>query len=476
MRHLWLAGLLLLPSCDRTAQRPGPPNVVFMISDDFRWDLLGLEGHPFVRTPHLDALARDGAAFRNAFVTTSLCSPSRASFLTGRYAHQHGVRDNRCRGPEVERFTAQEQTWPALLKARGYDTAYFGKFHIVSKGCPQPGFDTWKVLPEQGQYVNPKLNVGGHMEGFTGHADDIAGDLASAWLGESGRKDRPFCLCVGFKAPHAPMTPPERLNAVFADAEIPEPASLHEDFQASGKPDVVSRSVLNVEHFSHGMKPKGGWQPFIKDFYRCVMGVDENVGKILAALKRTGMARDTLVVFVGDNGFFLGEHGLMDKRFAYEEALRIPMIARFPGRIPPGTRPEAMALNIDIAPTLLEYCGAPIPDSVAGRSLAGVLAGAPPADWRKDFFYEYAEAPPRYFQEMSEGNDSLQVPFLVAVRSTHHKYIDYLGKADRNELYDLAEDPGEMLNHIDNPALGTVLEDLKTRLKSHEERLGWTPP
>ncbi|HFB97625.1 MAG TPA: DUF4976 domain-containing protein [Bryobacterales bacterium] len=448
------AGLL---GCRRAEARP---NVLYIITDDQRWDLLSLAGHPYVKTPGMDRIGREGAWFRNAFVTTSLCSPSRASFLTGQYAHQHKVQYNRA----SEYFEKHAVTFPMLLHDAGYYTGYAGKWHIGRDSSPRPGFDSWCVLPGQGRYYDPLMNVNGVEKEIPGHVDDVVGDYAVRFLREAAAKQQPFCLCTGFKSPHAEQLPPERLKSVFADIEIPKPASWDEDFSKSKKSRWVRDAWIHVDRFFDGPDQlKGGWQPYIKDFYRCVMSADENVGKILDELDRLGLAENTLIIFVGDNGFFLGEHHLVDKRFPYEEALRIPMLVRWPARIPPGQQREEMVLNIDVCPTILDACGVPIPERVAGRSFLPLAEGKTVPDWRTEMFYEYAE---RIWEH----------PAIVAVRTERYKYIEYLDPTDTNELYDLEKDPHEMRNVIDEPEYASVLADMKQRLERLKQETGWTPP
>jgi arylsulfatase A-like enzyme len=433
------------------------PNVLYILTDDQRWDLLSLRGHPFVQTPNMDRIGREGAQFLNSFVTTSLCSPSRASFLTGRYAHQHMVRYNR----SSETFDRKEKTFPALLREAGYRTGYIGKWHIGDDPSPRPGFDYWAALPGQGEYRDPAFNIDGTRRQFKGHVDDVVARLAVEFL-RSGSS--PFCLSVGFKSPHAPQTPPERLQRRLADVEIRPPASWREDYRITGKADVVGKACIQAEEFFDGpIKLKGGYDRYMKDFYRSVMSADEGVGQILDALDETGAAADTLVVFAGDNGFFFGEHHLVDKRLPYEEALRIPLLMRYPAGFRGGQAIAEMALNIDVCSTVLDFCGVPIPDNVAGRSLGPLLVGKHPSEWRKEMFYEYAE---RIWQS----------PAVVALRTERYKYIEYLDPASTQELYDLSVDPGEMQNVIAAPAYQDRLVDMKMRLARMKKDTGWTPP
>jgi N-acetylglucosamine-6-sulfatase len=435
------------------------PNVVYIITDDQRWDLLSLRGHPFVRTPNMDRIGRQGVLFTNAFVTTSLCSPSRASYLTGRYAHQHKVRYNR----SSETFDKEERTFPRMLHDAGYHTGYIGKWHIGNDASPRPGFDYWSVLPGQGRYFKPEFNENGRMKTIEGHVDDIVGDMAARFIEESDSA-KPFCLSVGIKSPHAEQLPPDRLKNLLSGVEIPKPPSWFEDYARSGKADVIRNSCIQVDKFFDGPDQlKGGWDRYIKDFYRSVMSADAAVGKVLDALDRKKLAQNTLVIFVGDNGFFLGEHHMVDKRFPYEDALRVPMLMRLPGGASAGTTVSRMALNIDICPTVLDFCGVAVPKNVAGRSLRPLVSGRAAQAWRTDMFYEYAER-------------IWQCPAVVAVRTERHKYIEYLDPADTNELYDLVIDPQEMRNVIGEASYAATLADMKSRLGRLKKETGWTPP
>jgi arylsulfatase A-like enzyme len=457
-----------------TEQQPSPqpakaarrPNVIFILTDDQRWDNLSCEGHPFLKTPNMDRIASEGVRFTNSFVVNSLCSPSRAAFLSGLYSHQHGVLVNS--DLRVTRFIEKVPTFPEMLHNSGYTTAYIGKLHMGRDNSPRKGYDHWMVLPGQGKYINPDYNLNGKKINIKGWADDITGDAAAKWFGEASE---PFCAVVGIKSPHARQTPPERYKNLYDDVEIPRPDSYEEDYAATGKPNVVAEAGIRIDRFRGGpaSKTDGKWQPWIKDFYRCITAADDNVGKILQALDKRGIAEDTLIIFAGDNGFFLGEHGLIDKRFAYEESLRIPLLVRYPRRIKSGQTPSEMALNIDVCPTILDYCGVKPVAPVAGKSLAPVMEGQP-TDWRKDFLYEYDEPG---FRLSKQG---FPMPHVLAVRGDRYKYIEHLeSNADKFELYDLKKDPKEMRNLIDDPAHAQVLSDMKRRLQRLQRETRWQP-
>jgi arylsulfatase A-like enzyme len=458
-RRTFLQTLAIAPLASALAAGRRRPNVLYIVTDDQRWDLLSLRGHPFLRTPNMDRIGREGVTFLNHFVTTSLCSPSRASILTGRYPHQHKVRTN----GSSPAFDTTERTFPAILQSQGYYTGYIGKWHIGDDASPRRGFDWWSVLPGQGVYFDPTLNVNGREQQFKGHVDDIVAGFAVDFLKKrDGAK--PFCLSVGIKSPHAEQLPPPRLQHLFDGIDIPKPATWDEDVLAHGKADVVKKACIQAAEFFDGpIKMKGSYERYIKDFYRSVVSADEAVGRILGALEESGQAADTLVVFTGDNGFFLGEHGLVDKRLAYEESLRTPLLMRYPAGFHAGPALPQMALNIDICPTILDFCGVPVPKTVAGRSLRPLLTETSPGRWRDEMFYEYVE---RIWQS----------PALLAVRTDRYKYIEYLDPADTNELYDLAMDAHEMNNVIRRPEYGAVLADMKSRLARLKRETGWTPP
>jgi len=407
----------------------------------------------------MDRIGREGAVFLNHFVTTSLCSPSRASILTGRYPHQHRVQTN----GTSPMFDTREKTFPALLHSAGYRTGYVGKWHIGDDPKPRPGFDHWAVLPGQGVYFDPMLNVNGRETSFKGHVDGIVAGLAADFLKQQdGRK--PFALCVGIKSPHAEQLPPPHLASLLSGTNIPQPPTWSEDVRSNGKADVVKNACIQAEEFFDGpIKLKGSYDRYIKDFYRSVMSADEAVGRVLNALDETGQANDTLVVFTGDNGFFLGEHGLIDKRLPYEESLRTPLLVRYPALFRAGRAPAQMSLNLDICPTILDCCGCAVPANIAGRSLRPLLTGNHASPWRDEMFYEYVE---RIWQS----------PALVAVRTERYKYIEYLDTADTNELYDLAVDEHEMRNVIREAGYAPVLRDMKSRLERLKKTTGWTPP
>ncbi|MDH7601324.1 MAG: sulfatase [Armatimonadota bacterium] len=432
------AAALPLVGKELGADSPSRPNFVFILTDDQRFDAMSCAGHPFLKTPNIDRIAREGALFKNAFVTISLCSPSRACFLTGRYAHSHGIKDNRT--PMSDDVT----TWPRLLQKAGYDTAFIGKWHMDSQEGPRPGFNRWVSFKGQGSYTDPVINVDGVTSKHTGYMTDILTDYAVSWL-KKPRKE-PFCLYLCHKAVHGPFTPADRHAHIFDHIKPQWPVSSQEDL--TGKPDwFVKRQQMR-----RGKQTDEEFAEFVRRYYATVVGIDESVGKVLAALDELGVTDNTVIAFAGDNGFFIGEHGMLDKRAAYEESIRIPFVMRYPKLIKPGTTIEQMVLNIDLCPTMLDIAGVQIPGDVHGRSLRPVLTGGA-KDWREDFLYEYFYEP------------AFVTPTIRAVRTQRWKYVEYPDSEYPSELWDLKNDPHEMTNLIGDPSKADVISDMKKRLE-----------
>jgi len=414
------------------------PNMVFFLTDDQRWDGMSCAGNPVLETPNMDRIAAEGIRFENAFVTTSLCGPSRASFLTGKYAHIHGVRLN------GQSLPAEQTTFPELLKASGYETAFIGKWHNRDQGKGR-GFDYTFGFKGQGRYRNPVIseNFGPEKE-YEGHITDILADHAIKFLKKE--HSRPFCLLLWFKAPHRSWIPAERFKNLFEGMRMPEPPTFHDSYE--GKPEAVRNADMKVGDF----EDVPDLDTFLKNYYRTLAGVDENIGRILEALDDLGLAEDTVVVHSGDNGFFLGEHHFFDKRLMYEESIRVPLLVRYPRIIRAGTVCREMALNVDVAPTLLELAGVPVPTDMQGKSLKPFLQGRD-IPWRKDFLYEYYEYPAVHMVRKHRG-----------VRTKRWKYIHYFEEPQEFELYDIQNDPGEMDNLFTNPAYRDVVTQLRERM------------
>ncbi len=456
--------LLLTTSLSLVAK---PWNILVILSDDHRYDFLGFhENAPeFLETPHLDRLANEGAHFANAFVTTSLCSPSRASILTGQYMRHHRVVDNQRPVPKGTRF------FPEYLQAAGYETAYIGKWHMGhEKDDPRPGFDHWVSFPGQGVYMDPTFNINGERKAFKGYMTDRLTDQAVSWLGKAAKQDSPFYLQVGYKAVHYPFQPAPRHKKRYEGLPIdyPETMARTEENYASQPRWLKERryGIHGIDHMETGAldkDPVPSFDGLYYDFAETVHGLDENIGRILARLDELGIAENTFVIYLGDNGFALGEHGFYDKRDAFETSIRIPMLARAPGLIPPKTKISPMVLNVDIAPSLLQLAKVDQPSEprMDGHSFLPLLDGDQSDDWREHFVYEYHW----------EWNFPAQ-PTTFAIRTDRWKYIFYHGLWDRNGLYDLETDPHERHNLITVPAFRDRAVALREKLFDELESSG----
>ena len=433
------------------------PNFVFILVDDMRWDVMSCAGHPFVRTPNIDRIATAGVRFTNAFVTTSLCSPSRASFLTGCYANTHGVRFN----GKMDLDTAFP-TFPHALHDIGYETAFVGKWHMSGDANPRPGFDYWLSFYMQGEYIDPELNENGQTIKAKGYMTDLLTDYATDYLKRQRRQ--PFCLILSHKAMHADFIPADRHKNLYRTSDLREPISWSDTM--ADKPKWLREVTLRGGRRKKPVPPGGipdvlapiPWAPDDPmnrrrlDWHRTLAAVDESTGRVLDALRTIGADRNTYVIFAGDNGFFLGEHRRMDKRLAYEESIRIPMLISGPAIDKAGGTLKQMVLNIDVAPTILDLAGAPIPAKVQGRSLRPLLTGKS-TTWRASFVYEY------FKEDWLPG-----VPSMVAVRTDRWKYIRYPDIDDVDELYDLSRDPNEMRNVAIDPVASGKLSEMRAEL------------
>ena len=439
------------------------PNFVFFLIDDLRWDAMSCMGHPFVKTPNIDRIATSGMRFANAFVTTSLCAPSRASFQTGTYAHTNGVRTN-----ENQEFDPSAvPTFSQVLQKAGYETAFVGKWHMKPTSDPRPGFDYWLSFKGQGVYTDPELNENGRAFKAKGYMTDLLTQYAVDFIKRPRQK--PFSLCIWHKAVHQPFTPADRHKNLYADAEMPEPASFRdtlEDKPAWQRAETVTggRRTLPAGKPVPVSIPPGTWNPRGKgklDYFRALAGVDDSLGRVLGALEERGILSNTVIIFAGDNGFFHGEHRRGDKRLAYEESIRIPLLLCGPGVAKPGSVPGQMVLNIDLAPTILDLAGAELPGKMQGRSLKPILAGDKP-DWRESFLYAY------YKEAWLPA-----IPTMLGVRTTDWKYVRYPEIKDLDDLYDLRNDPHEMHNLADDPAAKEQLAKIRAELERLMEDTGF---
>jgi N-acetylglucosamine-6-sulfatase len=409
------------PASAQSRQR----NLVFILSDDHRHDAMGFTGHPWLKTPGLDRIARQGVHVQNAFVTTALCSPSRASILTGMYGHAHGVLDN------VSPLPSHLITFPQLLQKQGYQTALIGKWHMGGDSDePRPGFSRWVSFRGQGDYYNPTFNIDGKRQKSEGYVTDLITNEATRFIDEN--RERPFMLYVGHKATHADFIPAERHKNLYSTEPIPYPRSYN---HYEGKPEWVKRQ-RNSWHGVDGMYNKRvNFEQFYRDYCRTLAGLDESVGQIFDHLKTRNLLDDTLFIYMGDNGSQFGEHGLIDKRVMYEKSIRVPMMAHCPALFEGGRKVDGMALGMDICPTMLDAAGIPAPKQVHGRSLLPLLQGKAQGNWRTEFLYEY-------FWE----RDFPQTPTVLGLRTDQYSYMHYHGIWDIDELYDVQKDPDQMVN------------------------------
>ncbi|MEI9893083.1 MAG: sulfatase [Chthoniobacter sp.] len=447
------------------------PNVLFILCDDIRWNAMSCAGHPALKTPNIDRIANEGVRFANMFCTTSLCSPSRASILTGVYAHTHGV---------VNNFTELPATlthWPMRLHEQGYETAYLGKWHMgEDNDLPRPGFDFFATHKGQGKYFGTEWNINGAgSKLIPGYYTTIVTDMALDWL-KKDHAGKPWALCVGHKAPHSFYTPEDKYAHVFDSVRVPYPDTA---FHLEDKPTWI-KERLYTWHGIYG--PLFEWrQKFpddrpeaVKDFENMVHGywgtilsVDDSVGRLLKYLEDTKQLENTIVVFMGDNGLLEGEHGMVDKRTAHEPCLRIPLLVRYPG-LAKGKVVDAQALTIDVAPSILELCGAKPLDHIQGKSWVKLIREGDPA-WRQAWFYEY--------------NYEKQFPYtpnVRAMRTDEWKYIHYPhgdGSPDRyiGELYNEKTDPEERHNLISDPQQAGRIKELKAQLTELMKATGLTP-
>lgn len=418
------------------AAETAPPNIIFILTDDHRWDALSAMGHPFLETPNLDRLADEGILFESAFVTTSLCSPSRASFLTGQYAHTHGVVTNHTP------WNDRNVTFLELLSQAGYETAFIGKWHMPGETLPElRGVDRFVSFTReggQGVYYDCPLIIDGVETERPGRyiTEDLT-DLALDFI--SKERQKPFCLYLSHKAVHFGFRPPPHLKGRYRHVDLALPPESDPWITyTNGHPFVGAIFPMDYLY---------------RNYCETVVSVDEQVGRILDALDAKGLAGNTVVVYAGDNGHLWGEHGLYDKRLAYEESIRIPFIVRYPGLIrDPGRRAPQMVLNIDLAPTLLELAGLATPDIMQGRSLVPVLAN-PAAPGRTAWLYEHFPVFP------------IPIPGITAIRTARYKYVEYQNDLRPRELFDLQADPREMTNLMDTPDGAAQADALKQELE-----------
>jgi N-acetylglucosamine-6-sulfatase len=436
-----------------------PRNVIFILADDHRYDAMGfLKGQEWLETPQMDRMAREGCHFPNAFVTTALCSPSRASVLTGKYAHKHRIIDNNTPIPPGTTL------FPQFLQQAGYSTAFIGKFHMGGEtDAPQPGFDHWVSFRGQGTYSpSPNgLNVNGKKVPQKGYITDELTDYAVDWI-KSRKKDQPYFLYLSHKAVHAEFEVAARHKGKYADKEFKYPATM----AASG--DMARNRpmwVQNQRNSWHGVEYPYHSALDIAHFYKqyaeALCAVDDSIGRVFDTLKERGELDSTLVIYMGDNGFAFGEHGLIDKRTAYEESMRVPLLARCPELFSGGRTAREVVANVDIMPTVFDAMGLNVPSGGDGQSWLPVAAGKASATWRKELLYEY------YWER-----NFPQTPTMHALRGDRYKFIRYHGIWDIDELYDLQQDPLESNNLIFSPEHQQTITQMRKRLFEILEQTG----
>ncbi|MCG6157143.1 sulfatase family protein [Rubinisphaera margarita] len=472
MRHLYLLlftlSVFALGGISSVEAQVEKPNVIFILTDDQRDDTLSCEGHPFLKTPHIDRLANEGVRFANAFITTSLCSPSRASYLSGVYANTHGVVDN------FTDYPRDLDSFPKRLQQAGYKTGYIGKWHMgEDDDSKRPGFDYWVTHKGQGDYYDTEFNVDGDRKVVKGYYTNVVTDMAVDWL-KKQKKDEPYLLILGHKAPHTPFTPEKKYEHIFDDIEVCYPRSA---FNLEGKPKWIEQR-LDTWHGIYG--PLYGFrkdfpdrsaaavvdfEKFVLNYLASIKSVDDSVGRIYELLKQRNELDNTVIVFAGDNGMFLGEHGMSDKRAMHEPSIRVPMIVRYPRLAKPGSVLTQQVLNIDLAPSIVELCSAEPMENIHGMSWVPLLEGQS-RDWRDAWYYEY--------------NYEKQFPYtpnVRGIRTDRWKYMRYPhgdGSEDRHmaELYDLKNDPKELNNLINEPEHKELIAKLRSRLDELIEETG----
>lgn len=466
-KYVLIFGLLFvsIPGLVLAQKTKKPMNIIFILSDDHRYDFMGFTGAvPGLETPGMDRMAKEGAYLKNAFVTSSLCSPSRASILTGQYAHTHTVVDNSAPMPADLMF------FPQYLQKKGYKTAFMGKWHMGNNGDqPQKGFDEWISFADQGKYFGNLLNINGKREQMpdTSYITDDLTNRAIDWM--QSVKDKPFCMYLSHKGVHAEFMPAKRHIGKYKDLPIVCPPSMYLTATDSSKqygivttpttpvnfkdiPQWVRKqrySWHGVDYMYDGQIP---FDAFYHLYLETLQSVDESVEHVIEWVEKNGLADNTMVVYMGDNGFQFGEHGLIDKRNAYEASMKVPLLVWAPGMIKPHSVIPQMVLNIDLAPTFLDVAGIPEPSQMQGKSFLPLLKGENVA-WRDKVFYEY------YWEQAFP-----QTPTTFAVRSDKYKYIAYNGIWDINELYDIEKDPYEMNNLIRNKSYDKIGMQLRNEL------------
>jgi arylsulfatase A-like enzyme len=462
--------------------KPPRPNILFIFSDDHAYQAVSAYGSGLNQTPNIDRIGAEGMRFDRCLVTNSLCGPSRATVLTGKYSHLNHFYNN-----TNSKFDGSQVTMPKLLKAAGYTTAMIGKWHLETDPT---GFDYWNILPGQGQYYNPPMFNMGKRIVHPGYVTDVITDLSLDWLKNARDKSKPFLLMMHHKAPHREWEPALKNVGLYDGVKFPEPATLFDDYTGRGKGEKLQEmeiyEVMNDRDLKFKAPPtmnaeqrkvwdayyeprnadfdkldlhghdlaRWMYQRYMHDYLATIASVDESVGKVLAYLKEAGLEQNTIVVYASDQGFFLGEHGWFDKRWIFEQSLRTPFLVRWPGVIKPGSVNKDIVSNLDFGETFLDAAGVPVPAEMQGKSLIPILKGQTPADWRTGFYYHYWEHPGVH-----------NVPRQYGVITDRYKLVHfYEPEYNYWELFDLKSDPMEMKSLYDQPDYAAVQKDLHTQL------------
>jgi arylsulfatase A-like enzyme len=432
------------------------PNILYIMADDHAAHAISAYGSQVNNTPQIDRLAREGMRFNQCFVTNSICTPSRACILTGKYSHMNGV-------PVFNRFDGSQPTLAKYLQAANYHTGMIGKWHL---GSDPTGFDYWNILPGQGVYDDPVFIEMGQRKKHAGYVTDLITDFSIEFL-KNRPADKPFFLMCHHKAPHRPWQPDEKHAKLFENVQVPEPKTFDdEQSNFATRSDAAREATMRIdrdlkpadlkktppEGLSEAELKRWKYQRFMQDYLACIASIDDSVGRLLDYLDRNGLAENTIVIYTSDQGFFLGDHDWFDKRFMYEESLRMPFLIRWPNHIKPNSINNDMILNVDFAPMLLAAAGGEVPADMQGRSFLPLLSGQTPADWRTAMYYRYYHYPKDHRVQPHYG-----------IRTERYKLI-YFNKIDQWELYDLKEDPYELNNLYGDPSQAETVKRLKAEL------------
>jgi arylsulfatase A-like enzyme len=462
---LGTVALAVTQSIMAKTQSDNRPNILFIMADDHASHAISAYGGNLIKTPNIDRIAKEGMRFTNCFNVNSLCAPSRANLITGRYSHHNGFLRN------GDSFDGSQLTFPKIMQTGKYQTALIGKWHLRSQPT---GFDYYSVIPGHGRFFDCDFKDTGKSwrrgQKVKGYLTDVITDKAIDWI-KTRDQSKPFCLMVHHKAPHTPHHYPEKYEKLYADADLPMPENFGADYSQRGttlaesrgrwsKLDYITKPHFNKKmpgHLKEGTKEYKEWayQCFFKGYLRLVASLDENVGRLLDHLDESGLNKNTIVIYTSDNGFFLGNFGLFNKMWMYEESLRLPLLVRHPDKIKSGTVNNEIISMLDFAPTFLDYAQVKVSDELQGRSFRTILEGNSPPDWRKSHYYHY------YGQ--------FDVPAHYGVRTETHKLIHYYEK-DNWELFDLKKDPKEMQNIYNQPEQSQVAGKMKTMLKEQQKR------